>query len=776
MTRMADIKISPPALHVAGGLKKFSLILTVVLMVILLFFLIVLIVAIIVMIYRGVNVEYVRPFVPGHSEPFLAYMDEHVEFVNTHLITLRNYFRSNGGGGKLKGIISSFESEGLIRDDLDSFDAINFPFHHIYFAFRRPTRTESKGYFSKSALNMISKFYPSDTLPDEVSIYNESGTEISDDAINLIKQKVKPFHDLRRYYDELDCSFRGFRFSKDKCKSSDFRWCKCKQEFPEALSDTKAEMARLHLMLLIYKYAKKIDRGYNLRKSGGIGNFTIFNIYMSDYAQYVFIEMIQGSWKRYVKDFKNTGNALIGFFTKDSTRNFMLNLPARLAGSEGFVNKQVTNTLPYQLSLTYDDTEEHFIGVLKSIGKVFVDLGKMIPKIMIVLVSLVSVITNPLEFIIRLIGWIIGVWLLILYSFIVLFSPLLIGVAAIWVAFTKVLSTVIYTILFVVLAIVFFILWILDFATNGFILSILRCENLPNEWHERAGWAFGSHFKRQFFCHYPCHHRYYPDGSKCKRANSMQPSFCPQQHAFNIYIANLRRNMDHPSLSKGPPIYEFVPPMNYPTMSDKDKTSLLSKFFILRNSFKQVCTKELIEYDFIIRYMCKNMDSVFDNDSTIDKKMIRAMCQSCYCGHYYKDRDCKMKQRPAFIILHTTGNVNDPYHMPIDNNTLDEINKALEGSGSTLSRGENENLYYIVEGFTPVNTVVGRYESYPSSMPSYCNDGAIIGSNEDEVKKKGEILYLLLFMMLVLIAAGSGIAMLYNSTNTPVIVMPGEQL
>lgn len=730
-------------------------------------FLILIIAAIAYAIYRSIRYRYVRPFIPGHSEPFIAYMDTHIEFVNSHLVTLRNYFRNHSDGGKLKGIVSQIDTEGLIRDDLETFGPLDLPFHHIYFAFRKSTKPDSEGIFIKMSLNMIRKFYPSDMLPDDVPIYNISGTEITEEASKLIKKKTKPLHELRKYFEELDCTFRGFNFSNDKCKSSDFRWCKCKKEFPDALSDPNAEMARLHLMLLMYKYTKQIDRGYNLRKSGGIGNFTVFNIYMSDYAQYVFVETIGGSWKRLVEDFKKEGAAWIGFFTSPSTRSFMMNLPIKLGGgSEGFTN----DTTLFNLSFAYDDTEEHFIGVLKSIGKVFVDLGKLIPKLFKLITSMVNVITKPLEFITRLIGWILGVILLCIYILLVIVSPLFIGVAAVWVALRKTLLTIIYTFLFVVIATIYIILWILDFATNGFILSLLRCENLPNAWHERAGWAFGSYFKRQFFCHYPCHYRYVPDGGYCKRLDKLQPSFCPQQLAFNAYISKLRGDQDHPSYSKGPSVYMFEPPLNYSTMRPNTKASILSKFFTDRMSFKKECNNKLVEYDFIIRYLCKNMDTILGNDSYFDKEKLKAVCKSCYCGHYFKDGDCKMKAHPAFLVFRTQEIVNDPYHVLIDDDMLKQINNALNTSNSSLERRENEKIYLAVEGYTPQHHVKGAYLAYPETMPSYCNEGTTIGSIDSDDKKKGEILYMFLFMMLVLVAVGSGLTMLYMSTRTPVIV------
>lgn len=723
-------------------------------------------------IYIFITKKYPRPFTIGRTYPLEAYMQEHIAFVCRHIDTLLKVRKSLAP--ELRKLLEDIESSGILPDDLTKpMTPDTTPFIYMYFIFPKALTSTSIDVpltkYQQMELNLIRNFFTIDRLED-TPIYNPSGTEVTQEAQSLLREKTIPLRKLSNYFKTLDCKYRGFEYDseKDKCASANFNKCSALAEFPDAIKDDPvSEMARLHLWLLMYKYAPVIERAYNMRKSGGIGNFIIFNLYMDEYKQYVFKETIPPIWKRFGKDIKTTAETIVGLLTSDPVRNFMVRLPLTLTGTEGFVDA------PPNIIADIYQQEEHFVGVLKSIGKVFGDFAKLIPNVAKVFLGLVYVVANPIKVIAIIIGAIVGFLLYVLYSLIVAMSILMYIPAFFWVLGIDFAITVVWTLLFCIIALVYIVLWVLDFGTGGLIMRFLRCENAPNAWHDIPGWIYNNQHTRKFLCSFPCHRNYKPESWGCLKLPKYQAPFCPQQLIFNIYISHLRGKIDdHPSFKFAPNLFEFKPNIKYHAKDTKDKKKEIDEFYNNRRVFRTECDRALAPYNIITKYLCENIKEIVPGS-----EKIMPICQSCYCGHYHAPCDKGRADFSAFptIRLFKTKQIisTNAYYKRLTEGDICKLNATLPKDSVKIPTDTHEFEYYLcVDGYQ-TNKVVeeGSYLVFPE-MPKFCAEEPSDVIPKDQKKEKKKILYALLFMLLVLIAITLGFALLYQTTQSVSLNIP----
>jgi hypothetical protein len=733
-------------------------------------------------IYIFVTKKYPRPFTIGRTYPIEAYMMEHVAFLCRHieaLLSVKDKLSPN-----LRTILEEIDAANVLPEDATKqLTPDNTPFIYMYYIFPKALTStpieEPLTKYQKMELNLIRNFFTIDRLTDEssdkpVPIYNSSGTEVTPEAAQLLRKKTIPLRKLSDYFKKLDCQYRGFEYDskKDKCTSNNFNKCNALNQFPEPIvDDPVSEMARLHLWLLTFKYLPSIERAYNMRKSGGIGNFIIFNLYMDEYKQYVFKETIPPVWKRFIKDIKSTADTIVGVLTSDPVRNFMVRLPLTLTGTEGFID-----TPPNVVADIYEQ-EEHFVGVLKSIGKVFSDFAKLIPNVAKVFLGLVHVITNPLKVIAIVIGAIVGFLLYVLYSLIVAMSILMYIPAFFWVLAIDLKITIIWTLLFCVIALVYVVLWILDFGTGGLIMRLLRCETAPNGWHDIPGWIYNNQFTRKFMCSFPCHRKYKPESWGCLKLPKYQAPFCPQQLIFNIYISHLKGKLDeHPSLKFAPNLYNFKPNIKYHAKDTENKKKEIDEFYNNRRKFRSECDSALAPYNFVTKYLCENMKTIVPGS-----ERMMPFCQSCYCGHYNGKCNNGKADFSAFPTIRTFKTnaiiTNNAYYKRIFQEDIDKLNKTLPEGSTQIPNDDGESKYYLcIDGYqeNKVNET-GEYSVFPES-PQFCLEEPTDVIPKDGKKEKKKILYALLFMLLVLITITLGFALLYQTTQSVPLTIPDSAI
>ena len=628
-------------------------------------------IALAVITYKFVTQKYPRPIVLGHTEPFEHYMLDHVTMMCTHLKTLHQHFKThpNESAGGLKEIVNTIFKQNIVREELDLFSIEQVPIVYVFFIFRKALSddlTQSK----KFQLSLFGNFFGGErmTIDDvEYRVYNDTQTEMNGELIKVLKEKLPPLEKLFSYYAKQDCLYRGCKWEKNKCNTS--KVLKYPNVFPDPLSDPTAELARLHLDLLAYKYAPVIHRMYDMRKSGGIGNFTIFNLYMEDYIQFVFHEQIKGFWKRYPEDSKQLGYTISNIVTSKEVSRFFQNMPLKIAGLEEFKDKpdhqdyELAQAL-FWLSSGYErftnahgETEEHFVGILKSIGRVFKDIGNLLPVFLKIGQGIVSAITNPFKILRILIGLIMGLIIYMMYLIIVAVGTFLFGLLAyVYMIGFNILRTVLWTLLFVVFALIYLILTMLDFVTGGLILKLLRCENLPSTWHDIANAAYDNRYKRNFLCSTRCHRRYVPDGVGCARLPKTQPSFCLQQLIVNTMMSHYRNSYNHPSFKSKPMFYEFVPSIKYFSKTTEDKKLEIDQFYENRLKYFDVCDKSLREYDFLSRYVCENFADKWNEDYP----HLKRACRMCYCGYKRAKKDDKSDEEYTTIFTYFKAKSDKP--------------------------------------------------------------------------------------------------------------------
>jgi hypothetical protein len=394
----------------------------------------------------------------------------------------------------------------------------------------------------------------------------------------------------------------------------------------------------LMLDVLLNKYLKK-GRGdymsnyivsmYRMRQKGGFGNFNMMWVYIEDQTYYVFKEKIYLQyWKPFITNAKGLAAKINKKAASDAVTNWFLKLPMKIAGKEGFTQQKMQEAQEvYETFLTENpyksDVREPFVMELIKIGKTFVAMFKVIT-------SIINVITDPVAFLKFLIGYIIAIILYIIY--------LILYIIQFFVAVGYVVRVLVCSVMtiwwffkWLMFAIIFVLLAVIDFPFGGAIMRSLRCENLPNAWHNNPNWHRENMNMRALFCNRKCRKRFYANGPhSCKKQKKDEPAFAPQQVIFNTL-----RQVEYLSSTRAKLIYAHKPNIKYfLTFTDSEKESLWRSVYQSHIEYMGGTDRPYEKYNKINITYCK-----FVNSSTFNEKLMPAgvraklkqLCISAFC-------------------------------------------------------------------------------------------------------------------------------------------------
>lgn len=470
----------------------------------------------------------------------------------------------------------------------------------------------------KDALMYMNKFYKHNIVAHYFE--EDTTTQLKKDAISKLQDLAKAF---------------------DECRNTIGSASKALQDFTHAQIG-KIPPNDISAMLLLFKldiymnlyvdgklrnkeifFRDNITKSYDMRKAGGLGNTTVFKIYMMEYVEYMFdgkYGVIPVKWKSFIPDINDTAMMWFDSFTSEKTQAYVANIPLKLAGMEDtFKNKP--------------EVVEHFGFLMKIFGPIvntFTALYKIVTGI-------IKVISSPLSFFKALIGLIIGVLIMITYAILVVIGLILFYPAAfIMVLWWKLWSTWVWLVIYVIICLVYIILWFLDTLCNGAVFSMLRCENLPDAWHKRAGFESANVFERTFVCSRPCGNRYKPWGPMCLRKDKEEPTYCPQSMLYDVFNGKSK-------VLNGNYVYEFVPTLEYYNISINERKALWSEAFDKKKEYINTCLDGMEEFNHVSKAVCHyyaNMDpkGIPESMTTVRQKVMN-MCEQTYCDRFVKRKN-----------------------------------------------------------------------------------------------------------------------------------------
>jgi ABC-type multidrug transport system fused ATPase/permease subunit len=402
-----------------------------------------------------------------------------------------------------------------------------------------------------------------------------------------------------------------------------------------ALSVVDAHIFRLDLLL--NQYRKDIVQMHNMRKTHGFTmQFNIFRQYLGEYTETIIMKRIlRETWSEFaqtVNDFEYT----MASWYQNKRREWMQKawqIPMRLL--DGKVEE------PFQVE-EKEETEQpppvieefnpkKLFKTIGNIGKFFKQLFKIIPKVFMIIIKLVKLLKDPKTFLIKLIGFLVGLVIYIVFLVLDALRGLIVLILAYLAALAwSVLYTALWITVYTIVLVIFFVLWVLDMCTGGKVLQLLRCENAPSAWIDQPNFAFGNTFVRSFLCVRPCNSGYGPKKSAmvCTRAESYEPQLCPQQV---VHTGFTHRDDDSYSL-KAPHLYEFKPSPEFWLKTNREKRAVLKKFHKERKAFMLTCHKTYEPYEGYTKLMCANLDAYIDKAKHPDLyRQTKGACAQMYC-------------------------------------------------------------------------------------------------------------------------------------------------
>jgi hypothetical protein len=277
--------------------------------------------------------------------------------------------------------------------------------------------------------------------------------------------------------------------------------------------------------------------------------------------------------------------------------------------------------------------------MIKLIVTFFINVGTVMTAIGDILASFA---TDPLGTIFRIIsiflGTIIGVVLMINYTILsILLLPVIWGFLYSW---TKnmglgIVVTVQLTLYSVAIAGPYALMWLADFALGGVITRMLRCENAPDSWYQRAGFADGNEYTRRFpICICPCGARYATWASwLCSRLPGYRPSHCPQQQIARIAMHRGKVPTDGP-LTLG----DLHPDAAFRRKPSVEKRDFLLAMYRDKMTWYQKCYAALDGYDYLTRHVCNNFTFMAGLEDPKTQAALAEVCNECFC-QFDKDYD-----------------------------------------------------------------------------------------------------------------------------------------
>ena len=542
-------------------------------------------------IYLIYTYAYPRLGIIGHTSPFEAYMDTHITDMFSTLGRLQSEDKC-----PFQKEITDFLTAIDIEPNKPELSIDLYPDPYFIFAFYDDLTKIADCNCNYNRLSLMTIFVNYDN--PKISRYFEKGSGQTIDT-----KKIQ----------NLVNAFKTFVILQNVVKNAVKPYIK-NTTYESDLGTARYKIELFTLNLLINEYLNDIKKSYTFRKSGGIANFTIYEIFMEDYIHYVFIETIPNIWKNFFKDLVDDATQFSHWFTGRNAQTWVMKLPLKIAGMDHFVQ---------------DPQIEHFgfpnpFAPLIAIGKVFTSL-------LGVAKGLGMIVANPLNFLKLLIGLILGFIIFAIYTLLcVVVFLIAYPVAFCFMIPYKMYITVYWTSMFLTMSIVYTVLWILDFATGGLIMRMMRCENLPDAWYNQPGFAKDNKYQRVFLCQTPCRNRYTPSGGLCEKMNQSEPSFCPQQTLYQTY-----RDQTF-ALMQTPLTYAYKPGMKYYSMSKDDRKDVWDDMYSGYSDFSKQCGKGMQQYDHISKAVCNYymFDEEYKKTNPTNFEKIKNVCKNAYCDMF----------------------------------------------------------------------------------------------------------------------------------------------
>ena len=575
-------------------------------------------------LYYCVRHAYPRVFQFGHTESaFDQFMQDYVSKVVGYAKSLQ--LESGSGAAFLDAYKKNFQVDLTNTTDCSINGAIHL---YVTFAFYLDIKDARNKTATGLAYNVLKDFpgILQPALNSLVSLYDPNSNahqDLTDDAWNSLQEVQKAFDAFRQDVGAKAQSIDG--------KSPDGEKSSIEFIMANTYLNTYFDGGIEH---------NNIQRMYQMRQIGGFPNFSIFKIYVGDYASYIFDEQIKHKiWGPFSSDVLAAIDTVNNFLTSDAIMNWFTNLPSTIAGKGGdryenskqkkepfvdfkehfidLVKRKVKTLNPYA-----DDTKENFVQYLIKIAKTFVALFDVVTAI-------VNVITDPFAFIKYLLGCIIAILLYITY---IVLIAMQVGtvIAFIWIVTVKVSISIVFTVLFAIFAIIYGILSIIDMPLGGFIMRSLRCENLPDAWSRVSNWHKGNRFTRTFFCSRQCRDNFYPSSLFCMKQNADEPSLAPQQILYNIYennkyLENLKIKLQ----------YGRNPDMNYfIKLTEQQKKDVWGTVYDAQLQYANSTESGYQAYDNLGKQVCMYyFTHPLSSDASDPNQMkLMSLCQNSYCG------------------------------------------------------------------------------------------------------------------------------------------------
>ena len=419
------------------------------------------------------------------------------------------------------------------------------------------------------------------------------------------------------------------------------------------------------LDLMLNGYLDDIKLGYDMRKSGG-RSWILFKIYMNEYSKFL-REELGRIWSPFLDDVKGLGDAFQEFLVSDTVREFVQNIPLKIAGVETFVapnqvsslesnerwwsrlnplntflqnrqnrrnkkqNDQTKQTKDENTPQNKPDVIEHM-----GIGGFFSAIGKIFPALLKILMSVVNVINDPMLFIRWILGLVIGFTLYILYALICVLSFLFYIPAFFIIIIINAVFSAFWILLYLAIAVFYLVLTIIDSVTGGNILPLFRCENLPNAWTRYPNYVRDNKYVRNLFCRYKCGNRYSPstNGWMCNKIATSEPMYAPHQLIYNAYMEH------YDPLKQVPFRYSYTPTLQYFKQTLDQRTSLWRSVYRDTQEYMTLCAEKMKPYDHIIKEMCLYLtkSDKFEKEHATERQQIAELCKITYCINADKNK------------------------------------------------------------------------------------------------------------------------------------------
>lgn len=446
-------------------------------------------------------------------------------------------------------------------------------------------------------------------------------------------------------------------------------------------------LLQVHMLnMLLNEYHAQIERSSNTRKALALTlQFNVWTLYYLPYAERVFTYRIPAIWIAAPRRFVNHWRKFTCAWQKLGVTLSLL--PCRIAflgdsaegdkmcraiggssdfdacdykemfvagpdekGAEGAKEKGAKDEdAKKSEAKDTDEEEEEEEDVIEGLGflKTLKNVGTFFKMILVIGRAMVqafrAITTDPLRAILMpfvvVIGLVLGLLVLLVYTMhsLLHLHAIYAFVYAWYMSFTLAIWLTIIEVVFVVLlCLAFVFIWLADLLTGGLVVKMMRCENLPNEWETRGGYAAGNKAVRLFgtTCCYPCAPRFRPFGPTCRRTPDHIPDFCPQQQIMRTLRTG--RPFQNPILH-GPIMFDHYPATGagraaFRTLRREEKERRIVAAFADARGFWTDCYMSLSRFDYVNRHVCVNVDRLPDDRYDAKSKM-RSLCEQVYCEY-----------------------------------------------------------------------------------------------------------------------------------------------